>query len=88
MLCDENTIGNGCFIETSDLKFDQKVKGKKKAQVRDNAIFRSILVYFRTDQICKNGLSSHSKRFKAWFFENNTLSYLMICALSVCMHYT
>ena len=53
MLYDEKTIGNGCFTETSDLKFNQKLKGKKEAQVRDNVMFRSILVYLRTGQICK-----------------------------------
>ena len=53
VLYDEKTIGNGCFTETSDLQFDQKLKGKQEAQVSDNVMFRSILVYFRTDQICK-----------------------------------
>lgn len=67
MLYDEKTIGNGYFTETSDLKFNQKLKVKKEAQVRDNVMFRSILVYFRTDQIYKvncqiipKGLEFHS----------------------------
>lgn len=30
MLFDEKTIGDICFVETHDLKFNQRVKGKNK----------------------------------------------------------
>lgn len=45
MLFDEKTIGDGCFVETHDLKFKRRVKGKNKRYKLEIIIFSEVTKY-------------------------------------------